>query len=249
MNIEDDARPCSVSLCTAAMDRLHHLRKTLPANIIANRNCPRLQFVIVDYSSHDGLADWIYDEMTDYLESGLVLFAQLRDRRVFHMAHAKNIAHRLGRGDVLCNLDADNFSALGFATFLSRIFNENPWAYVRGVGHGVGGRIALPREHFHALGGYDETMQYGWGYEDADLVARAMRWGLQGFYYRRCGRSISHDNDERTKNYDVKNTAASCKRHRRISKSNLSAGRLVANPHVSWGSGQILVNFRTYISL
>ena len=38
------------------------------------------------------------------------------------MAHAKNMAHRLGiieGADILCNLDADNFTGPGFASYIA----------------------------------------------------------------------------------------------------------------------------------
>src|SRR5580658_4562684 len=99
MNIENSSLVPAISLCVTVMDRLHHLRRTLPENIAASRNSCLVEFVVLDYSSHDGLEDWIKTEMLDQLKAGVVVFAQLRNSSEFHMAHAKNVAHRLARGD------------------------------------------------------------------------------------------------------------------------------------------------------
>ena len=147
-----------VSLCTTVMNRLHHLRRTLLANIAANHGFDRLEYVILDYSSSDGLADWVRTDLAAHVASGLVRFAQLQDRAHFQMAHAKNLSHRLARGGIVCNMDADNFSGCGFADYLMREFSSRSSIFVKGKGHGLGGRLAFRRDEFLALGGYDEAM-------------------------------------------------------------------------------------------
>lgn len=231
------------------MDRLHHIRETLPANIRANRRFKRAEFVILDYSSRDGLEDWIRSEMSDHIQSGLVLYAQMPGQTRFHMAHAKNVAHRLARGEILCNLDADNFTGYGFAAFLNRILRPDRLAIVKGNKKGVYGRIALRREHFFKLGGYCEEMRYGWGHEDADFAARASRMGMKSIYFRPGGSAIQHDDRERALNQDIKEVRNSSRRHRIIGQRNLRAGQLVANCNVPWGAGTVLINFQSFLTL
>jgi cellulose synthase/poly-beta-1,6-N-acetylglucosamine synthase-like glycosyltransferase len=75
------------------------------------------------------------------------------------MAHAKNIAHRLAAGRIVCNVDADNFVSGDFTRYLVSLFAKFP----RIVAHGVNiqsywGRIALLNRWFQKLGGYDEKL-------------------------------------------------------------------------------------------
>jgi hypothetical protein len=249
MNSKNSSLVPVVSFCTAVMDRLHHLRKTLPQNIIANQNCCTNEFVILDYSSRDGLENWVRDEMCHQIEAGLVVFAQLRGRMEFQRSHAKNAAHRLARGEIVCNLDADNFSGDEFSEFLVKEFSLNKAVYVYGKGKGLGGRLAFRRTDFFALGGYDERMTQGWGHEDADLARRAKALGLQPILCSKCGEAISHNDFERAKNCRTKDKGVSRRAHMAISRENLRKGELVANQDTKLGSGNVLVNFNNMISL
>lgn len=238
-----------VSLCTTVMNRLHHLRRTLPANIAANYGFDRLEYVILDYSSSDGLADWVRTDLAAHVASGLVRFAQLPDRAHFQMAHAKNLSHRLARGGIVCNMDADNFSGCGFADYLMREFSSRSSIFVKGKGHGLGGRLAFRRDQFLALGGYDEAMADGWGHEDADLATRALRSGYKQITCHGFGKAIQHGDGERISHNVVKNKKESWRRHRMISRRNIQEGRLIANAGAAWGAGKVLVNFHTVISV
>jgi hypothetical protein len=103
------------------------------------------------------------------------------------MAHAKNMAHRLGileGADILVNVDADNFINQGFAdhiqerfktpgTFLwSRMIKDGPGKLPRGIS----GRIAVTREAFLSVGGYDERFKT-WSPDDKDFNTRLRNLG------------------------------------------------------------------------
>ena len=74
----------------------------------------------------------------------------------FKMAHAKNMAHRLGimeGADILVNLDADNFTGPDFASYVNDKFQEQEiflWSKMIQEGplrtpRGISGRIAVTR--------------------------------------------------------------------------------------------------------
>lgn len=143
-----------VSFCITCMGRLSHLKQTLEKNILDNARYPNVEFVL------------------------LVYYRTLRPEH-FHVTRAKNIVHSLATGDILCNLDADNFTGKDLAFYLNRIFNKKPNTIV-GVTSEVPdcfGRIALTRRDFNRLGGYDESFE-GWGFEDDDIIVRAEEAGL-----------------------------------------------------------------------
>ncbi len=186
------------------MNRLHHIRKTLPKNITDNRDYPELEFVVVDYNSNDGLEEWLGQNMRKELESGLLKFYSTDKPKRFLPSHSKNIAHHLSTGDIVCNVDADNFTGAGFAEYLNIHFLENSKSFSsvdyhrKDVPPDTFGRIALPKKYFLEVGGYDERM-LGYGYEDIDLCERLKRNGLEHHYItnRDYFKVISHSSKER----------------------------------------------------
>jgi hypothetical protein len=104
------------------------------------------------------------------------------------MAHAKNLAHRLGireGADILVNLDADNFTGPDFAEYVAQkctcpdVFlwaNRNQPEAIR-YPKGCNGRIVVHRNMFLKTGGYDEAKYNAWGPDDKDFNHRLRRLG------------------------------------------------------------------------
>ena len=89
----------------------------------------------------------------------------------------KNLANCLATGDVLVNLDGDNFTGVGYAKKIEEFFNNDPKIVIRTPKRAsvdLWGRVVLRREDFHAVRGNDELF-HGWGYDDVDIVDRAHR--------------------------------------------------------------------------
>lgn len=197
------------------MGRAHHLKETLPQNILDNPPTARMdvEFVVLNYNSKDDLHEWITTnpEMKRHIESGRIRYGKTTDPEFFHMSHAKNMAHRMATGDVLCNLDADNFTGTGFARYLKNTFEHdsniilNPSHHVAKLfspdDRGFYGRIAISKENFMSLHGYDETFS-GWGDEDCDLMQRAKGFGLKHLRIDtlKYMKIIKHSNAERVEN-------------------------------------------------
>lgn len=206
-----------VSYCTTCKGRAHHLKQTLPANLAAEAGNQNVEFVILDYGSEDGLGEWIQQNYAAELESGRIRYARTEQPH-FRMAHAKNMAHRVATGDILCNLDADNYIAPNFSQWLGEQLDREPNAVVSAqrIGRwdlikersarvavglpatmevgGIGGRIAVRTENFYKLGGYDEKIE-GWGPDDLQFCLRARDAGLQQVRIppHEVGSVIAHD--------------------------------------------------------
>lgn len=220
--------------------RAHHARETLPHSFACLGAGDEI--VLLDYASTDGLAGWVMRECEDMLRSGLFNFYKLSGNRPFHASHAKNVAHRLGKGNVLCNLDADNTLTLTYVAWLRRIFGQGS-AITVPTDHDYGGgfgRIALTREDFHALGGYDEALQ-GWGYEDNDLLLRAGKQGIRGVPIPRGVVQFKrHEDSERVLAAGTNEVMQSRRKNEKISQAAIDAGRIVANRGVRWGRAENL---------
>lgn len=172
-----------ISLCTVCMNRTMHLKETLLQNIRDNVAYGNVEFVLLNYGSRDELHNWVQETLQPYIDSGILVYFHTKDPQFFHMSHAKNMAFRLATGDVLCSIDADNYTGAGFAAYINNMFNKDGNIFISpgGIGPGkkwwdVQGRICIKREDFYTLRGYDESVM-DYGYEDQDLKSRLAATG------------------------------------------------------------------------
>jgi hypothetical protein len=159
------------------------------------------------------------------------------------MSHAKNVAHCLASGDIVCNLDADQFTGPGFARFLAATFKADKALVVHGdwkARKSLSGRLAVLKEYFMLAGGYDERMQ-GWGFEELDLIRRLNNLGLEDVLLTeaRFLETIDHADEERVRNFppQFQGMVASHRRNRILSWAHLLTTK--ANQGVSWGQARI----------
>lgn len=202
-----------VVFCTTCKGRTQHLEKTLPKNMHDN---PNAKFVLVDYSSQDHLEEWLKENQPDWKDQ-LTVYSYRGDHP-FKMAHAKNMAHRLGileGGDILVNLDADNFAGAGFSDYAAYQFAIEPLSFLwsrmikDGEGRlpkGISGRIAVSKHAFLNAGGYDERFDT-WGPDDKDFTARLKRLGYEAReIHPQFLQAIMHNDKLRFREYRHANT-------------------------------------------
>ncbi|RVU00436.1 glycosyltransferase family 2 protein [Mucilaginibacter limnophilus] len=172
-----------ISFCTVCMNRLQHLKETLQANIEANQDYANLEFVLLDYNSTDGVEDYIRNHMSYYIKSGKLVYYKTTSHLYFNRSHSRNVAFRLATGDVLCNIDADNFTGIGFAAYVNEAFSKANDIFLSVFNNNllnksdVLGRICVRKADFYKVTGYDERM-VNYGFEDYDLVNRLELYGL-----------------------------------------------------------------------
>jgi glycosyltransferase involved in cell wall biosynthesis len=193
------------------MGRAHHLKETLPKNLVDNADCPDLEYVVLDYNSTDGLEAWMRHFLASSPHADRVSYYRERTAKFFDPRHAKNAAHLLAAGSVVVNIDADNFTGPGYASELKKIFSAPDRIIVTsktGI-RSMCGKIALRKEDFVSLRGYDELFR-GFGWEDPDLVNRAVATGFKEVKIKWSGEAvIDHCNEERVKNLEDKTPTGS----------------------------------------
>ena len=251
-----------ISFCTTCMDRLYNLRKTLPTNIKDNAAYKNLEFIVLDYNSKDNLWKWMKKYMFSHIESGKVVYYKTEEPKYFSMAHSRNIAFKVATGDIVNNLDADNYTSWAYknqldkpadecwAAYLNRMANDSSEKVIFAKGkRSMHGRIGFYRREFiDLLGGYDEDL-LGYGHDDHDLVKRAWAlgftmywWGGTYFYRLRTSRKEKNQNMERPwKVTEVENTSKSAK--------NISEGKFKANEGKHWGKAKLIKNFKEVIEV
>jgi hypothetical protein len=172
-----------VSFCMTHKGRFDFLKETLGQNLLDNaQDKDHVEFVLVDFDESKEVIAWIQNNFAKELKEGyLKLYtAPLPE---WHASLAKNTAHRLAEGAILVNLDCDNYTGKRGGAFIRSAFTEAEeaillWQHSKRKLDGTYGRIALTRDMFELLGGYDESF-LPMGFQDGDLIARAQKIGLR----------------------------------------------------------------------
>lgn len=187
-----------VVFATTCKGRLEHLSATLPKNMKDNEAAT---FVVLDYNDQNGVSAYIQNEYRADLESGRLIFYKNKDAPKFRMGNAKNQVQRCAMregADILVTLDADNLTGPGFVNYLMDKFGADPELSFmcpdfsvlppRGkrfnvnnpsrLARGFAGRLAIRRNDFLKVGGYNESFET-WRGEDIDIIARLNRLALK----------------------------------------------------------------------
>lgn len=192
-----------ISFTTVCMDRLDHLKKTLPRNIEDTKGIDR-EFIILNYNSKDRMNEWLWDHFQKEIKTGLVKVFHTLEPKHFNMSHSKNAVAKQAKGDILIHIDADNFIVKGFSEWVLKAFRKDPNIIIRTDSKkapGGGGKIVIKRKEFEKLQGYNETFK-GWGYEDLEFIARAQPALTLVHFPLKYVDVIQHSNRERFKNYE-----------------------------------------------
>lgn len=103
----------NLSYCTTCHARLWQLAQTLPHNL-AYTKAGEVDICIVAYND-DSVLPFIQTHYAEYLKDGRIKVLEHHEDKIFadgtrfSCGYVKDIAHRFATGEVLFNLDADNF--------------------------------------------------------------------------------------------------------------------------------------------
>ena len=245
----NDLHRIRVSYCTTCHGRLWQLAQTFFDNLDRLREDEEI--VLLDYGSPDGLARFVDSSQRcrDAINRGQLTYVYTEAER-HHCSRAKNLSHRMGRGDILVNLDADNSNA-GMRAVIDEHFPgriDDVVVHMDDGAAGAFGRICIPRYWFYTLGGYDESFAPS-SYQDRDLLKRAAASGLR--YFRAPSDSpppIPNTIQEKVSHTGEENWHAMRATNREISDTNLREGRLVANAQ-GWSGAKVRINFGEELNL
>jgi hypothetical protein len=198
-----------MAFCTTCMNRLNHLQQTLEKNIQNNYLIERVEFVLLDYNSQDGLDKWVYNQMKKYIDEGILVYYKTTEPVHYLRSHSRNMAFRLANATILCNLDADNFLGRGFASFMLQEFakNDNIFYTNNYSFNDTFGRVCVRSSDFMSIRGYNEALK-SYGYEDNDFLNRLALYGLKpmSFHNPEFYHIVVHsDTDRISEEYMAKN--------------------------------------------
>jgi predicted glycosyltransferase involved in capsule biosynthesis len=154
------------------MGRLHHLKQTYLKNIeLALGQHDNCEFVLLNWNSQDGLDEWVRQNLSEYIDKGIVKYLHTEKPEKFHQSLTKNITCKNATGSIVCVVDADNFFNRRFIPTVLEKFKKEEFPLLHGAGANVAGRMACFKKHFVKIRGFDEKMT-GWGAEDWDFTER-----------------------------------------------------------------------------
>lgn len=240
-----------ISVCIVCMNRLEDLKQTLPQNLMNSESYQEVEFVVLDYNSNDGLGEWIGDNLSDYILRGRLNYYRSTDPQYYVPCHSKNAVALLGKGDIIVNVDADNFVPEGYLHALNDCFE--PETKIVAVSSDflriperlmLKGRVAFYRKDFLDLGGYDEDLDCGWGSDDMHLVFRSI---MSGFKVSRFDSSfvnhrIDTSNQKRISNMVNRNIEELGSINAKLVSVKLARRENVANINKPWGQLSVTKN-------
>lgn len=243
-----------ISLCTTCMNRLNDLSITMPFNI-SHENYSNVEFLLLDYNSEKPLDEWA----KPYVEKGLLTYYRTNEPKYYTMAHSRNVAFTLATGDIVINVDADNFIqprdkpiiSPTFCEYLNILANEAEGvkaAFAKGK-RLLHGRLGCFRKEFIELGGYDEEM-IGYGYDDIDLLRRM--WALGCTLYWFGGIFLDRIPTSRSmkgQNMVNKNWRETERYNKELGWKKFEAGNFIRNVDKIWGSCRVIKNFKEEIQV
>jgi glycosyltransferase involved in cell wall biosynthesis len=166
----------TISFCISCKNRSWQIQQTLTHNL--TNISKNHEIVLVDFGSTDGLSQWIWTNFSNAIQDEKLIFFRVLQAPPWSSPKAKNLAHRLARGDYLFNLDADNFVTKSDILALEKAasLNLSSQQFAGSFDDGTYGRIGIPRKLFFQLGGYDEAL-LPMGGQDTDLLNRILLSG------------------------------------------------------------------------
>jgi len=252
-----------ISFCFNVMGRLKELKATLLKNIKDNIEYPYFEVVLLNYDGDSSMDDYIVNECMSYIESGVLnYYKNLEPAPYYKMCHSRNITGKLATGDIVSFIDANNLTR-DFSYFLNAapqyLEREDITFMMAGLRRG---RIAMFKDKFLELGGYDESMDPRW-WQDRDFEYRTQANGLVTTlysklqYYNTVGNEDWSDDKQYTNYSDelisiFKNSKLRgnyIHKLRQRTAINIVSNKFIVNKGVKWGNGLFLKNFMDVIEV
>jgi glycosyltransferase involved in cell wall biosynthesis len=215
------------------MDRLLHLKDTYGENI-TRAGSQDIEMVFVDYGSSDGTEKWVRENFPQ------VKLIRTSKPKYWVASHAKNLAHKLATGDILCNLDCDILMPVGFSDYLRDTLSSGDCIVSAGErddagNYGCAGLVSVLRRHFYSVNGYDENINLGWGFESSNFVFRACAENSLEKKEAPGVACLPHSDEIRTARCQLKNMDFTSGVSIRISDEMAESRLYAANRFSEWG--------------
>lgn len=175
-----------ISYCTNCSGRLWQLQQTIDHNLSYTK-VNEVELCILGYND-ESVEKWLRLNYSEYINDGRLKvkthFDNYKpvDGSDYACGYAKALAHEMASGEILFNLDADNFIDDAHDYLLNLKINEVLKYHI--LPDGSSGRIGLYRKVYDKVGGYLDKGRL----DDTDLISRCLSKGCK-MKYIQCKRA------------------------------------------------------------
>ena len=250
----DITRHRKISICTNCMGRTNDLRRTYLKNIADNLDYPDIEFVLLNYNSKDDMDEWVKRYLSPFIEDGIVNYYKTTEPEFYEMGHSRNVQSKLAQGDIINNVDADNYAGFGFADAINKLaeLKRTKAVFCKGK-RMMHGRFGMYKREFMEVGGYDEDLT-GYGYDDHWVMDRAMARGYKMMWWtgvpdNNFMRRIKTPRNLVGVNMREKSWKKTERANQELAEAKLAAGDLTSNIDRHWGKATVIKNFGEEISI
>lgn len=165
----------NISYCTVCSHRLWQLKQTIEHNLTFNE-INNVEWCVLAYND-DEIEPYLNEHYAKYVADGRLKVKTHHDNYKpidgsdFACGYVKNLSHAMGSGEILFNLDADNFIDNAHALLLELKPNE----VIKNIAlsDGRSGRIGVYKTLFDQVGGYHDVGRS----DDGDFILRCLQVG------------------------------------------------------------------------
>ena len=167
-----------ISYCTTCHNRLWQLKQTIYKNLNFTK-VNEVELCVLAYNDKTVLP-WLEQNFPKHIADGRLKIGEHYDNYQpfdgsnFACGYVKNFSHAMAKGQILFNLDADNFIDNAHEYLLALKENE-VLKNVCSTADGRSGRIGVYKTVFDKIGGYQDVGRS----DDGDFVLRCLRQGIK----------------------------------------------------------------------
>ena len=175
----------TLSFYIAYNNAIFDVKKTLKQSLSENYVYKGyIEFIIVDFSKETDLDCWLSKNCNDELSSGYLKYFREAALDSWHESIAKNRAATYTSKDVIVNVDCGFIVDFESTTRILKVFinSKNTVVHIKILQEYLG-HIAVPRDFFAFVGGYDESLEPT-GFQTIDLFNRLSILGLHLVSYK-----------------------------------------------------------------
>lgn len=183
-----------VSYCSTCKGRLWQLKLTLNENLKALKSIDA-EWIILDYNCPDNVSEVLKSLplAQEALNNGKLKIYKLNTEACWLIPLAKNLVHSIATGDILFNLDIDNYIGSSYSDLITLTPGQFLWSGTTNVNDGCSGRLGVYREDFYDVGGYNQDLIVG----SVNLYERLRRTGRTPITESDTWNSVKNTKDQR----------------------------------------------------
>ena len=164
-----------ISYCTSCYNRLWQLVQTIEYNLSFTKS-GEIELCVLSYND-DSVEPYLYTHYSTYINDGRLKVQSHYDNYKpldgsdFACGYVKNLSHALGTGEILFNLDADNFIEPQLQESLLNLKPHEVLRSTTGKFEGSLGRIGVHKSLYKKVNGYRDVGRS----DDGDFIMRCLK--------------------------------------------------------------------------